>query len=603
MVKEAMLKSVAFMILRNGYDREVLHELSLCVVNLFTKQTLQVAIECWSWIASAKSDIEFIMVEEMINAWQMTVDLRLGMFQSDDTDEKALSSSQREIFKATLPNTDAHRLWLNYFQERLDTAKYNSSLEIELFFNLMHKSLAFSIHNLDSCINKHVSVVGLRYRFLLMGLSILQYGCLPNTISRMILRERIYYAALDYFTATSRAPTQKYSELREDIKYIMEFWNKIVAEKKYLKEENYNEHTPDGNSLNGTIIHGDSNLSNGALNVASSNIGINHNLTIAPANNSLIPTPSFVDSGQAALSGISRNESALFKQNNYNTVNSIKRIGGSVNNSQIQKTGSKLTFDSTQQQKYFKDYWKKRNLLLFLLSHELDRLYSFNNPFNSINLTFDRIDTAISRLKEATTDKKWTDHVRVAWTISPQLAVFLPHRFPFDAVKKEVQRLVKSNSEVVSHISQASQYLATEENILNDSNELNNLLTYASVPAIIALSYFGKGSRGQSLAHPLTAQFACKNLMTSTPEALLLYIPQLVQALRYDDFGYVREVIFWLAKHSQLLAHQLIWNMNTNVYRDQDSKIKDPQIGDLLENIIADIENSLTGQKFLLSIF
>ena len=234
-----MLKSVAFMILRNGYDREVLHELSLCVVNLFTKQTLQVAIECWSWIASAKSDIEFIMVEEMINAWQMTVDLRLGMFQSDDTDEKALSSSQREIFKATLPNTDAHRLWLNYFQERLDTAKYNSSLEIELFFNLMHKSLAFSIHNLDSCINKHVSVVGLRYRFLLMGLSILQYGCLPNTISRMILRERIYYAALDYFTATSRAPTQKYSELREDIKYIMEFWNKIVAEKKYLKEENY----------------------------------------------------------------------------------------------------------------------------------------------------------------------------------------------------------------------------------------------------------------------------------------------------------------------------------------------------------------------------
>ena len=266
-------------------------------------------------------------------------------------------------------------------------------------------------------------------------------------------------------------------------------------------------------------------------------------------------------------------------------------------NNQLQKTASKITVDSTQQQKYFKDYWKKRNLLLFLLSHELDRLYSFNNPFNSINLTFDRIDIAISRLKEATTDKKWTDHVRVAWSISPSLAVFLSHRFPFDAVKKEVQRLVKSYPESVSHISQAAQYLATEENILNDSIELNNLLLYTSVPALIALGYFAKGSRGQSLAHPITAQFACKNLMTSKPEALLLYIPQLVQALRYDDFGYVREVIFWLAKHSQLLAHQLIWNMNTNVYRDQDSKLKDPTIGDLLENIIADIENSLTGPE------
>ena len=49
------------MILKNGFDREILHELSLCVVNFFTKQTLQIAIECWSWIASAKSEIEFIM--------------------------------------------------------------------------------------------------------------------------------------------------------------------------------------------------------------------------------------------------------------------------------------------------------------------------------------------------------------------------------------------------------------------------------------------------------------------------------------------------------------------------------------------------------------
>lgn len=83
--------------------------------------------------------------------------------------------------------------------------------------------------------------------------------------------------------------------------------------------------------------------------------------------------------------------------------------------------------------------------------------------------------------------------------------------------------------------------------------------------------------------------------MTSKPETLFNYLAQLVQALRYDDFGFVREVIFWLAQHSQLLAHQLIWNLTTNVYRDQDSKQKDPQIGDLLEQLIKDIKSSLTG--------
>ena len=83
--------------------------------------------------------------------------------------------------------------------------------------------------------------------------------------------------------------------------------------------------------------------------------------------------------------------------------------------------------------------------------------------------------------------------------------------------------------------------------------------------------------------------------MTSKPETLLTYIPQLVQSLRFDDFGYVREVIFWLAKHSQLLAHQLIWNLTTNVFRDQDSKFRDTQIADLIESLINDIKNSLTG--------
>ena len=85
--------------------------------------------------------------------------------------------------------------------------------------------------------------------------------------------------------------------------------------------------------------------------------------------------------------------------------------------------------------------------------------------------------------------------------------------------------------------------------------------------------------------------------MKAKPETLLNYIPQLVQALRYDDFGYVREVIFWLAKHSQLLAHQLIWNLTTNVYRDQDSKVRDAQIGDLLESLIDDIRSSLSGPE------
>jgi hypothetical protein len=101
--------------------------------------------------------------------------------------------------------------------------------------------------------------------------------------------------------------------------------------------------------------------------------------------------------------------------------------------------------NQTQQQlKFFRDYFKKRSLLLYLLSHELDHLFTFLNPFNSPNFSFERIDIAINHLKFALQEKPWIENIRVAWSILPALVIHLPSRFPFDFIMKEVQRLVKS---------------------------------------------------------------------------------------------------------------------------------------------------------------
>lgn len=79
-------------------------------------------------------------------------------------------------------------------------------------------------------------------------------------------------------------------------------------------------------------------------------------------------------------------------------------------------------------------------------------------------------------------------------------------------------------------------------------------------------------------SHPLVTQYAVRVLRNFLPETIIYYIPQLIQALRYDRTGIfsnfslnflihftglVFDYLTTAAKQSELLAHQLIWNTQT----------------------------------------
>lgn len=73
--------------------------------------------------------------------------------------------------------------------------------------------------------------------------------------------------------------------------------------------------------------------------------------------------------------------------------------------------------------------------------------------------------------------------------------------------------------------------------------------------------------------HPFILQYAMKALESHSIDVRFYFVPQLVQALRYDALGYVERYIMETAKQSQLFAHQAIWNMKANSYKDEDSQI------------------------------
>jgi phosphatidylinositol 4-kinase len=58
-----------------------------------------------------------------------------------------------------------------------------------------------------------------------------------------------------------------------------------------------------------------------------------------------------------------------------------------------------------------------------------------------------------------------------------------------------------------------------------------------------------------------------RTLESHSVDVTFFYVPQIVQ------MGYVERYIVETAKFSQLFAHQIIWNMKANAFKDEDSQI------------------------------
>ena len=86
---------------------------------------------------------------------------------------------------------------------------------------------------------------------------------------------------------------------------------------------------------------------------------------------------------------------------------------------------------------------------------------------------------------------------------------------------------------------------------------------------ITAVAYF-LPSYGNN---PFIVQYAMRALESHSVDTTFFYVPQIVQTLRYDSLGYIQRYIIETAKFSQLFAHQIIWNMKANSFKDEDSLV------------------------------
>lgn len=584
--KDTVYKISAFLIVNTHnkkYERKLLRSLCWAPLYLFHEETIDSVIDCWKWVLSAKPEIELQLIQEIITAWNCTVDKNLGIFSiNQEIGNFYLSNCKKQ----PPPEIGAHGQWIKFFMERIETIKYCSLDQAELFGNMLHKSLSISIGHKKGY-SRHVVLVGARFQLLFCALNLVQGDILLKTISKSVLRERIYSAALDFFCGPQMIPLQRDDRLKDDIQKMTKFWQCLHSDRKYLKNSIVSEQQlPDNLSVTGTNLVSSNEIRNSEYNIASLSNSNSYNYNTINSNNSATllsnvntltrSTPTSWMNSMPLASNVSErsfNTNTLKQQKSGKSMNNINAATAATN------------------EFFWKDCIRKRNLILGLLSVDIEFFLTFLNALqtepqvegeNSIN----------AWLAHSFTERTLKDTVKLAWEISPTLAVYLPLRFKIsDAVKNEVSRLVRQSPTSVSHLPEALQYLVTPDNILTEQPEIMHIVNWSLVSPIQALSFFSR----QYPPHPVTAQYAIKVLSSYEPDVILFYIPQIVQAVRYDSMGYVAEFIKKTAKRSQLLAHQLIWNMKTNMFRDEDSLEPDAELHEPLSHLIDSIVNDLSG--------
>ncbi|KAH9852668.1 atypical/PIKK/PI4K protein kinase [Lenzites betulinus] len=225
--------------------------------------------------------------------------------------------------------------------------------------------------------------------------------------------------------------------------------------------------------------------------------------------------------------------------------------------------------------------------LRLLVENEVFRLTVWINPANDPKRGADHI----CQLEKTMLDSSWISAIRKTWEIDPAIAVYFTERFNYPIVQSEVGRLVRSSTPDVLDVPEALRFLVGEKLDLSVQRDLRYLLLWAPVAPVVAITYFERRYNN----HPQLLQYAHRVLEQHPVGLTFFFVPQVVQALRYDDLGYVARFIFETAKISQLFCHQIIWNMKANCYRDDACEQEDP-VKPTLDRMTDLVVESLSGE-------
>ncbi|KAG2445055.1 hypothetical protein HYH02_008923 [Chlamydomonas schloesseri] len=201
------------------------------------------------------------------------------------------------------------------------------------------------------------------------------------------------------------------------------------------------------------------------------------------------------------------------------------------------------------------------SLLSALCRNEVARLTVWARPLAAATAASSSAAGAVLGLSPAL--------VKIAWMVSPKLAVAVVQRCPApasnaaggDAAHRTLEKLlIEAASEPrVQELPEAALFLATPEAARANAPHLAALATWAPAGAVEGLQLMA----GPALLHAGVKAYALRCLHATAPAKVAFFLPQLVQALRNDADGATARFLLDTAVRDDLFLHQLIWALVT----------------------------------------
>ncbi|XP_010272166.1 PREDICTED: phosphatidylinositol 4-kinase alpha 1-like isoform X2 [Nelumbo nucifera] len=197
---------------------------------------------------------------------------------------------------------------------------------------------------------------------------------------------------------------------------------------------------------------------------------------------------------------------------------------------------------------------KRKQLLLMLSQHEAERLEVWAQPSNTKENTSSRPKIS---------SDKWVEYARTAFSVDPQIAFCLSSRFPtVSSLKAEISQLVQLHIFDIRCIPAALPFFVTPKAVEENSVLLQQLPHWAACSITQALEFLTPAYKG----HPRVMAYVLRVLESYPPERVTFFMPQLVQALRYDEGKLVEGYLLGAAQRSDIFAHILIWHLQGETF-------------------------------------